>query len=182
MCIFSHKHLHLSGFDQSRNYKKKSFLFLQAFLILQYRTVQTSGNVDYLRIEKPNQKNFHENQLLLHIGYVAMHYERWKLDNDSKYAKFGLVWDYKCIQITYRKLFAPRTQQIAERSQNKICAEINCFLMKEIKYKDPRKYIALLGNINDSIRHPTFATNLTRLRFLEWKLEIWLEAGDGTLW
>ena len=35
------------------------------------------------------------------------------------------------------------------------------------KYKDLRKNIALLGNINDSIRHPTFATNLTRLRFLE---------------
>ena len=94
--------------------------------------MQTYGNVDYLRIEKPNQKNFHENQLLLHIEYVAMHYERWKLDEDSKYAKFGLVWDYKCIQITYRKLFAPRTQQIAERSQNKICAKINWFLMKEI--------------------------------------------------
>ena len=72
------------------------------------------------------------NKLSLHIGYVAMHYQRWKLDNDSKYAKFGLVLDNKCIQITYRKLFAPRTKQIAERSQNRICAEINWFLMKEI--------------------------------------------------
>ena len=120
--------------SKSRSYKKKSFYFLERFIssnTAQCR-LQTSENVDYLTLEKPNLKNFHENQLPLHIGYVAMYYRQWKLDNDSKYAKFGLVLDNKCIQITYRKLFAPRTQQIAERSQNRICAEINWFLMKEI--------------------------------------------------
>ena len=81
---------------------------------------------------RKSKGTFGASKLSLHIGYVAMHYQWWKLDNDSKYAKFGLVLDNKCIQITYRKLFAPRTQQIAERSQNRICAEINWFLMKEI--------------------------------------------------